>query len=67
MTAATRPIGVYYEHPDWFRPLLPNSIGAAVPPRRCHPPLLRDRSHNILYTLNYLAHLEQCACAWSTA
>lgn len=21
MTAATRPIAVYYEHPDWFRPL----------------------------------------------
>lgn len=84
MTTATRPIGIYYEHPDWFRPLFAeldrrgapyvlvdaarhsydatNGDGAAfglVFNRMSPSAYLRGRGHSILYTLNYLAHLEQ--------
>jgi hypothetical protein len=84
MATATRPIGIYYEHPDWFRPLFAeldrrgtryeridasrhsydavNGDGAQyglVFNRMSPSAYLRGRSHNILYTLNYLAHLEQ--------
>ena len=80
----TRPIGIYYEHPDWFRPLFQEldrrrtpyelipadrhsyDAGSATDKRlslvfnRMSPSAhLRGRKHNILYTLNYLAHLEQ--------
>ncbi len=82
--ASTRPIGVYYEHPDWFRPLF-NELDRRGTPyealdagrhsydatngdgsqyglvfNRMSPSAhLRGRGHAILYTLNYLAHLEQ--------
>lgn len=84
MTAATRPIGIYYEHPDWFRPLFAELDRRGTPYRRIDATrhaydatngggreyglvfnrmspsaYLRGRGHNILYTLNYLAHLEQ--------
>ena len=84
MATATRPIGIYYEHPDWFRPLFAeldrrgtryeridasrhsydavNGDGAQyglVFNRMSPSAYLRGRSHNILYTLAYLAHLEQ--------
>ena len=84
MATATRPIGIYYEHPDWFRPLFAeldrrgtryeridasrhsydavNGDGAQyglVFNRMSPSAYLRGRSHNILYTLSYLAHLEQ--------
>jgi hypothetical protein len=80
----TRPIGIYYEHPDWFRPLFDeldrrktdyvripaehHSYDALDSPaerfslvfnRMSPSAYLRGRKHNILYTLNYLAHLEQ--------
>lgn len=80
----TRPIGIYYEHPDWFRPLFEefdrrktayvripaehHSYDALDSPaerfslvfnRMSPSAYLRGRKHNILYTLNYLAHLEQ--------
>ena len=83
-TATTRPIAIYYEHPDWFRPLFAeldrrgtryekidatrhsydatNGDGSQyglVFNRMSPSAYLRGRSHNILYTLNYLAHLEQ--------
>ena len=80
--STTRPIGIYYEHPDWFRPLFDeldrrqtphvlipaerHSYGASetedfslVFNRMSPSAYLRGRRHNILYTLNYLAHLEQ--------
>jgi RimK-like ATP-grasp domain len=82
--SATRPIGIYYEHPDWFRPLFKefdrrgtayelvnadkhsydatNGDGSQyglVFNRMSPSAYLRGRGHNILYTLNYLAHLEQ--------
>ena len=81
--AITRPIGIYYEHPDWFRPLFAeldrrgtpyeridaarhsydatNGDGAQfglVFNRMSPSAYLRGRGHSILYTLNYLAHLE---------
>jgi hypothetical protein len=84
MATATRPIGIYYEHPDWFRPLFAeldrrgtryeridasrhsydavNGDGAQyglVFNRMSPSAYLRGRGHNILYTLHYLAHLEQ--------
>jgi biotin carboxylase len=84
MTAATRPIGIYYEHPDWFRPLFAEldrrqAAYVLVDASRHHydatngdgthfgllfnrmspSAYLRGRGHSILYTLNYLAHLEQ--------
>ena len=79
-----RPIGIYYEHPDWFRPLFDeldrretpyvkipaethsydpsngSDAGFGVVFNRMSPSAyLRGRGHNILYTLNYLAQLEQ--------
>ena len=84
MTTAQRPIGIYYEHPDWFRPLFStlDRRGTSYLPidaarhsydatngdgsefglvfNRMSPSAhLRGRGHSILYTLNYLAHLEQ--------
>jgi hypothetical protein len=78
----TRPIGIYYEHPDWFRPLFDELDRRRTPytripadrhsydasasdafslvfNRMSPSAYLRGRKHNILYTLNYLAHLEQ--------
>ncbi|MDO8795447.1 MAG: hypothetical protein Q7J25_12585 [Vicinamibacterales bacterium] len=82
--ASTRPIGIYYEHPDWFRPLFQeldrrgtryealdanrhsydasNGDGSQyglVFNRMSPSASLRGHGHAILYTLNYLAHLEQ--------
>ena len=79
-----RPIGIYYEHPDWFRPLFgeldrrgthyerldagrhrydaTNGDGSQyglVFNRMSPSAYLRGRGHSILYTLSYLAHLEQ--------
>jgi biotin carboxylase len=79
-----RPIGIYYEHPDWFRPLFQeldrrgtpyekiNADGHAFDPgsddvtrfalvfnRMSPSAYLRGRAHTILYTQQYLAHLEQ--------
>lgn len=79
-----RPIGIYYEHPDWFRPLFSELDRRGTPyvrvdaGRHAYDPsngagsefglvfnrmspsaYLRGRGHSILYTLNYLAHLEQ--------
>ena len=79
-----RPIGIYYEHPDWFRPLFqeldrrgtpyekisadahvfdPGSDDvtrfALVFNRMSPSAYLRGRAHTILYTQQYLAHLEQ--------
>jgi hypothetical protein len=81
---ATKPIGIYYEHPDWFRPLFAELDRRGTPyelvnaekhsydatngdgsqyglvfNRMSPSAYLRGRGHNILYTLNYLAHLEQ--------
>jgi len=81
---AERPIGIYYEHPDWFKPLFaeldrrgvayeridagrhrfdPTSDEDArfglVFNRMSPSAYLRGRSHSILYTQHYLAHLEQ--------
>ncbi|MEO7135807.1 MAG: hypothetical protein ABI024_16490 [Vicinamibacterales bacterium] len=82
--AIARPIAIYYEHPDWFRPLFAeldrrgvtydalnadrhlydatNGDGShygLVFNRMSPSAHLRGRGHCILYTLNYLAHLEQ--------
>ena len=82
--ASTRPIGIYYEHPDWFRPLFQELDRRGTPyealdanrhsydasngdgsqyglvfNRMSPSASLRGRGHAILYTLNYLAHLEQ--------
>ncbi len=82
--ATARPIGIYYEHPDWFRPLFQELERRGIPYERLDADRhsydatnddgsqyglvfnrmspsahLRGRSHSILYTLNYLAHLEQ--------
>jgi hypothetical protein len=79
-----RPIGIYYEHPDWFRPLFAaldrrgvsyervNAVESfydatsdadirfgVVFNRMSPSAYLRGHGHTILYTLNYLAHLEQ--------
>jgi hypothetical protein len=84
MIAIRRPIGIYYEHPDWFRPLFDELDRRATPyvrvdaashaydatngsgrefglvfNRMSPSAYLRGRSHSILYTLSYLAHLEQ--------
>lgn len=83
MTSATRPIGIYHEHQDWFRPLFAeldrrgtryeridarrhsydidsrDEAGYSVVLNRMSPSAhLRDAGHSILYTQNYLAHLE---------
>ena len=82
--ASTRPIGIYYEHPDWFRPLFQELDRRGTPyealdanrhsydasngdgsqyglvfNRMSPSASLRGHGHAILYTLNYLAHLEQ--------
>src|SRR4029453_10366026 len=79
-----RPIGIYYEHPDWFRPLFAEldrrgisyeRVNAAnsfydattdadtrfgvVFNRMSPSAYLRGHGDSILYTLSYLAHLEQ--------
>ena len=84
MSTAPRPIGIYYEHPDWFKPLFAeldrrgtpyvlldagrhsydatNGAGSEyglVFNRMSPSAYLRGHAHSILYTLNYLAHLEQ--------
>lgn len=84
MTAIPRPIGIYYEHHDWFRPLFAELDRRGTPyvrldaarhtydasngsgrefglvfNRMSPSAYLRGRGHGILYTLNYLAHLEQ--------
>jgi hypothetical protein len=84
MKTNKRPIGIYYEHPDWFRPLFSeldrrglayerldaarhrydatNGDGSQyglVFNRMSPSAYLRGRGHSILYTLNYLAHLQQ--------
>jgi hypothetical protein len=84
MTTTQRRIGIYYEHPDWFRPLFQeldrrgtpydkiNADGHVFDPadddaaryslvfnRMSPSAYLRGRAHTILYTQQYLAHLEQ--------
>lgn len=84
MSTASRPIGIYYEHPDWFRPLFDELDRRGTPYVKVHADRhrydatngdgaefgllfnrmspsahLRGRGHSILYTLSYLAHLEQ--------
>jgi hypothetical protein len=79
-----RPIGIYYEHPDWFKPLFAELERRGVPYERIDAArhrfdpttgaderyalvfnrmspsaYLRGRGHSILYTLHYLAHLDQ--------
>ena len=83
MTSTARPIGIYYEHPEWFRPLFAELERRGLPyvpldaarhrydatngdgrefglvfNRMSPSAYLRGRGHSILYTLNYLAHLE---------
>ena len=83
-TQTVKPIGIYFEHPDWFRPLFAelDSRGTAyerldagqhrydatngdgshyglVFNRMSPSAYLRGHGHSILYTLSYLAHLEQ--------
>ena len=83
MTSTARPIAIYYEHPEWFRPLFAELDRRGIPHvaldaarhrydatngdgsqyglvfNRMSPSAhLRGRGHSILYTLNYLAHLE---------
>ena len=83
MTSTDRPIGIYYEHPEWFRPLFAELDRRGLPyvpldasrhrydatngdgrefglvfNRMSPSAYLRGRGHSILYTLNYLAHLE---------
>ena len=82
-TQTEKPIGVYYEHPDWFRPLFAELERRGVPYERLDATrhrydatngdgtqfglvfnrmspsaYLRGSGHSILYTSNYLAHLE---------
>ena len=82
--SALRPIGIYHEHQDWFRPLFAeldrrgtryeridarqhsydidgrDEAGYSVVLNRMSPSAyLRGAGHSILYTQNYLAHLEQ--------
>jgi len=82
--ASTRPIGIYHEHQDWFRPLFAeldrrgisyeridarrhsydldgrDEAGYSLVLNRMSPSAyLRDAGHGILYTQNYLVHLEQ--------
>ena len=79
-----RPIGIYYEHPDWFRPLFAELDRRAISYERVNAAdsfydatsdadarfgvvfnrmspsaYLRGHGDSILYTLSYLAHLEQ--------
>jgi len=82
--AATRPIGIYHEHQDWFRPLFDeldrrgtryeridarrhsyaidssdDAAFAVVLNRMSPSAYLRGAGHSILYTQNYLTHLEE--------
>jgi len=84
MTTSLRPIGIYHEHQDWFRPLFDeldrrgtryeridarrhsydidgrDEAGYSLVLNRMSPSAyLRDAGHSILYTQNYLVHLEQ--------
>jgi hypothetical protein len=84
MAMAQKTIGIYHEHPDWFRPLFteldrrgtkyeridagrhrydPTSDAdtrySVVFNRMSPSAYLRGCGHGILYTQNYLAHLEQ--------
>ena len=84
MATDLRPIGIYHEHQDWFRPLFDeldrrgtryeridarrhsydaDGIGEAaysvIINRMSPSAYLRGAGHSILYTQNYLAHLEQ--------
>src|SRR5688572_27274460 len=83
MIIKPKPIGIYYEHPDWFRLLfaeLDQRNAPYVPiradehqydPAETDPGLsllfnrmspsayLRDHGQGILYTVNYLEHLER--------
>ena len=84
MTTSSRPIGIYHEHQDWFRPLFAeldrrgtryeridarrhhydadgsDEAAYSVVLNRMSPSAyLRGQGHSILYTQNYLAHLEQ--------
>ena len=84
MTVTTRPIGIYHEHQDWFRPLFAEldrrgvnyeridarrhtydaggsdeATYSVVLNRMSPSAYLRGAGHSILYTQNYLAHLEQ--------
>jgi biotin carboxylase len=83
MSSTARPIAIYYEHPEWFRPLFAELDRRGIPYvrldaarhrydatngdgrqyglvfNRMSPSAhLRGHGHSILYTLNYLAHLE---------
>ena len=83
MTTTVRPIGIYYEHPEWFRPLFAELDRRGLPYERLDAArhrydatngdgrqfglvfnrmspsaYLRGHGHSILYTLNFLAHLE---------
>jgi hypothetical protein len=83
MATNVRPIGIYHEHQDWFRPLFNeldrrgtryeridarrhsyaidsrDEAGFSVVLNRMSPSAyLRGAGHSILYTQNYLAHLE---------
>jgi len=84
MATNLRPIGIYHEHQDWFRPLFAeldrrgtryeridarqhaydlgsnDAAAYSVVINRMSPSAyLRGAGHAILYTQNYLAHLEQ--------
>src|SRR5688572_2543519 len=81
---AQKTIGIYHEHPDWFRPLFTELDRRGTPYERIDArhhrfdpttdadtrysvvfnrmspsAYLRGSGHAILYTQNYLAHLEQ--------
>jgi len=82
MTKTKKPIAIYHEHPDWFRPLFAEFDRRATPyvridaahhqydtasgdgefsllfNRMSPSAAIRGHGHSILYTLNYLAHLE---------
>jgi len=84
MATSLRPIGIYHEHQDWFRPLFAeldrrgvryeridarrhsydidgrDEAGYSLVLNRMSPSAyLREAGHSILYTQNYLVHLEQ--------
>jgi len=51
-------LGIYYEHPDWYRPLFQELDRRGVPYDALHA-YIRGRGHLTFYTLQYLAHLER--------
>ncbi len=61
-----RPIAIYYEHPDWFRPLFQRLDESAVAWKKIdarnhqYDAASAEEEFSLLfnYTLNYLAHLE---------